>query len=536
VELDAVESDTLMGSFPLQSVQRGIVLSVPRHMIPDGGYYTSDGMSMYQGALTLAPGYTKFNAGQNLGAPVMDLEYFRDSQSVGHLVAMTTLQAYKYVTPNFVDITNVSGNYTGTLDDFWLTDICPNVAGPDTLWFVATNGKDPVQKWDGTNATRFVNLLGGMPADSGFHYSKAISMFQGSLFHLNRKEAGKQITRKVVWSDTGRIETYGLGNGIAGDFVLFQGFDEGLRLEPLSNYLVAYRRQSVHLISLIGGAFVFGQQQIVDGVGLLAARACLNLDTRHLFLGSDDVYLFNGVDLETVGNEIRDQMFSEIDQSVADRSLIAYNAVRNQAAIIVPGPGNQGYPNTWWLWNLNTGVWSGPIRNRPVTGSGEYFRSSNITWNSLAGNTWNAMVGSWDSKVNATTLPIVLFGQANGIVYQLDESTVLADSVVVSGRLESRAVYPGGILQPPAEEVVATEFLPLTSGAGAGMVGWYLGVSDNPMGPFVYTGPVFRGPRGLVKFKPTRGKWFVIAGEASNNCAISGGVLGFERGWTNPPS
>src|SRR5215831_5576702 len=91
-----------MPNFPIQSLGRGIVLSVPRYLIPDGGYYTSDGMSMYQGALTLAPGYTKFNAGQVLAGPVMDLEYFRDSNSVGHLVALTTQQAYQYTAPNFV--------------------------------------------------------------------------------------------------------------------------------------------------------------------------------------------------------------------------------------------------------------------------------------------------------------------------------------------------------------------------------------------------------------------------------------------------
>jgi hypothetical protein len=490
---------------------------------------------MFQGALTMAPGYTKFNAGQVLNGAVMDLEYFRDSQSVGHLAAFTTAQAYRYASPNFVDITNVGGNYTGGLDDIWDVDFCPNVAGPDTLWVVATNGKDPVQKWDGTNANKFVNLLGGKVADSNLTYSKSVSMFQGSLVHLNLRESGKQLTRSVKWSDTGQIEVYdnSATPGISGDFVLFQGFDEGQRLEPLSNYLVAYRSESIHLMSFTGAPFYFSQQQVVSGIGLLAPRCLLNLDTRHLFLGNDDVYIFNGVDLESVGAEIRDQLFSELDQSVVHRSLMTYDATRMQAQLVVPGPGNNGYPNTWWLFNLNTGVWSGPIRGRFATGAGDYFRSSNITWDSLVGNTWNGMVGSWDSKVNATSLPIVLFGQANGIVYQVDGSVVTADGVAVNGRLESRAVYPGGTLQPPAEEVVATEFLPLGLGAGITAIQWQLGVSDNPMGPFVYGGNVAVGPRGLVKFKPTRGKWFVVAGQTNQNCAISGGVLGFERGWTD---
>jgi hypothetical protein len=416
--------------------------------------------------------------------------------------------------------------YIGGQGDLWLSDIGPNPASP-FIYYIATNGVDAVQVWD--TVTQFRDLLGGTSSDNHVHFSKAIAMFQNCLFHLNKVVNGVRQSRLLQWSDAGLVEVY--AGGLSGSLTLFQGSDEGVELVPLSSYLAAYRKDSIHLISFSGAPFFFSQRQVIASVGLLAARAVFNLDTSHIFLGTDNVYVFNGVDLQPIGDDIRDELFSTIDPANAYKSLILYDQQQNQLQLIVPSTTGGGVPDTWWLWNLTTGGWSGPIRGRPITGGGNYTKTTTTTWATATG-TWATVSGSWSSVGTIAGAPVSLFGNTTMIVYLIDSTVVDFDGVSTVARFESGAVYPGARENPPVIETVCVELLPMVSLGDS--VDYYVGTAEDPNGPYTFFGPFQRGVRGLVKTKPIRGKWFVFAIQSSGYFSLSGITGNFQAGWTNP--
>jgi hypothetical protein len=343
------------------------------------------------------------------------------------------------------------------------------------------------------------------------------------LFHLNRVEAGVNKPRILRWSNNGQPEVY--TGGTASFLTLFQGADHGVALAPLGNFLAVYRERSIHLINFVGAPFFFAQRQVINGIGLVSPRALLNLDTRHIFLGNDNVYIFNGVDLEPVGEPIREQLFDTIDPDNAERSLITLDETRYTVTLIVPSVGSQ-FPDTWWFWNLTTGAWSGPVKGRKCSAASSFERRESSTWDGSAGVPWDSDSGVWDSASNVIGFPIVLFGNDARVVHQIDATTVFERGVAKTGRVESPAVMPGArVFDPPQQEVVCTWLQPLATSEPAN---WYVGVSDRPTGPFSFAGPFTVGPRGFVMVKPTRGKWFTFAVEGTSAFKVTGVIANFE--------
>ncbi len=512
----------------VQLTPKGIFKNLPRHLIPDGGVFVADGMTEFKGELGTAPGYKKFITTTLAGAEVMNIDEFPMESGVSHLLAFSNTKAYRFDGTTWVDITRqvaaVDVDYTGGLDDGFQADVVVNPGGD--LFYVVTNSKkDPVHKWDGNTANRLTKLAGS-PFDAGDHFSKSVAAFQNHLMHLNRTEAGTAKPRMLRWSDNGVPEVY--AGGEAGFLTLFQGASHGVSLHPLSTYLAAYRERAIHLVTFVGSPFFMAQRQVIDGVGLAAEGALLNLDQKHVFLGNDNVYIFNGIDVEPIGDQIRDEIFESTDPANLSRSVIMLSEPRNEMMLIMPSTSGGGIPDTWWFWNLTTGAWSGPIRNRKLTAGGVFERRSNRSWDSATG-TWDQQSGAWDSAANIAAFPVNLFGNQLVTVYELDPLIALEDGTPFTGRVETRSVDPGQqLFKPPVREAVCTSIQPFGSEAGAPSVNWFIGTSDNPTGPFPFQGPFTRGVRGYVPTKPIRGKWFVFAAESPSAFRLDGFIASFE--------
>lgn len=510
-----------MPLLPFTSFRRGLFKNVPRHEVPDGGAFILDDMTIFKGEAQITPGFKRFNVQVLVGSAILLIDELPLETGISHLLALTDDQIRRFNTGTslFDDITRAAGIYTGGLDDAWVADIAPNPAGD--LLYIFTNGVDNVQKWDGDVLTLALDLGGGP------HVSKAVVEYQNHLLHLNLTEAGTPKPRKLKWSDNGAVETY--TGGTSGFLTLFQGADHGVAMFPIGSFLAVYRDRSIHLISFIGAPFFFGQRQVISGVGLLGPHALLNLDNKHVFLGNDNVYLFNAIDLEPIGDEIRDELFDTMDPKFANRSLIFLDEARNLMMLVVPTAGSGGIPDTWWCWSLTDGHWSGPVRGRKVTGGGAFQRRVTETWDSSSGS-WDTDSGPWDSARTLEAFPVNLFGNEDLRVFEIDSSLVTADGVAVTGRLETGSKYPGVTLfDEPSREAICISIRPLMSETNAASVSWFVGVSDNPVGPFTFHGPFKRGVRGVVNVKPITGKWFIFAVEHNATFRISGLLAEFER-------
>jgi hypothetical protein len=520
-----------MAQIVLPSSAKGLLTTMPRHLLEEGMFYVSTNLQLYQGRLISTPGVSTYiNTGMDgaLGSAIMLIERVVRPDQLIRLVVWTTLDLYvESPAGTWLKRTRVSGPYTGTQTDYWMTDSCPNVASP-FIWYVGTNGVDPVQKWStGTGGGgQAIDLLGS-PDPGGTHFSKAIAMYQACLFHLNRVENLVSRPTKLKWSDANLIETY--TGGLSGELQLFQGgFDAGVALASLGPYLVAYRRESIHIISFTGSPFFFSQRQVVRGIGLLAPRAVLNLDTKHLFLGLDNVYMFNGVDIQPIANDIRDDLFQDMNPAEVTRCFWLHDKQRNMATLMVPGI-DDTQCTRGWHYNLTSGTWSGPTKDFVMTGGGRGVRSTTLTWADMT-MPWSVAGGSWASASAAIGAPLVMFGNESMLVFFIDIRTSRLNGAPVTGRFESRAVHPGAQMDPPALETICVELYPLT-GDGGGSIDWFVGTSDNPEGPFTFYGPYRRGVRGLVKTQTLRGKWFIFAAQADTYFELHGLVANHQPSW-----
>lgn len=479
-------------------------------------------MSLFQGKLAVVPGYTKFHPDDLGGDGIMLIDEFPLETGTTHLLVYTTAKIYRYIigTDSFEDKTRTSGgDYIGGLDEFWSADIFPHPSGTDLLYVCTNHHADPVQKWDGNVVGAFQNLGGGP------HFCAALAQFQNLCVMLNLVEGGIEKPRKIKWSDNGAVETW--GSGLAGNLTLFQGADHGVSLEPLSDFLAAYRERSIHLLTFVGAPFVITQRQIVSGVGLPAKRALLNLDNKHVFLGNDNVYIFNGVDLEAIGEQIRDVLFDIVDPEFMNRSLIMLDEPRNDMYLIVPTVSSGGIPDTWFVWNLTTNMWSGPINGRQITGGGPFQKRTSDIW-ALAFGPWTLDTGKWKSGALLASFPTNLFGNTQSIVFEIDPTINTADGAPVTGRFESAAYQPGLGLQPPVMEATCQEIEPLIAGNTPQQINWYVGTSESPTGPYTWFGPFVQGPRGFVATRTPSARWFKIAAETSSSTGVIGLIVTFE--------
>lgn len=496
----------------VRDLGRGLLLNAPPDVV-GGGFVVSDNCILFENKVVHAPGFRKFTESMvGAGETIMAVDEFPLETGINHLLVFTDKNIYKYNAGTGAwEVVSKLGGYTGGLDDHWGVTFSFNTS-LSQLWIFATNGRDPVQKWDGLSA-RFSDLGGGP------HISADVADYQSLLVHLNVTEGGTERPRKVKWSDAGLPETY--TGGLSGFLTLFQGASHGVALEPLGNYLVAYRERAIHLLSFVGPPFVLAQRQVVDGVGLVGRRAILNLDNKHIFLSNDNIYIFNGVDLEDVGSEIREELFNTIDPKYVARSLIALDESRLEMFLVVPTPGSGGVPDTWWVWNLVTGAWSGPIRGRRVMGMGPWERQQADIWD---GDTqaWDEDTQIWNSAVFLEAFPTVLFGRDDRFVYELNYADVSASGTAVTARFETPTITPPqGVV-----EATALEIRPRFSGGS--VVRWYIGTSSVPGGPFVFKGPFTVGRRGVVAVTPTAGRYFRVAAESESAFEIAGLEVEFE--------
>src|SRR5207302_7956105 len=192
-----------------------MVRSVPPDRMQDGQFPQSDNALLYKGFLNVAPGFTQFSAGQVLaGGAVMDIDEFPMHNGTTWLLVKTTSSIYRFDiagTNLFLDQTrqivgapvyvqNPSGGapvpsqgpsmksrvdfttsrpegwpptvgggravyttlvapqtvtYTGSLDDFWQSDLIVNPGTNELIYVTTNNLRDPVQYWDGVAGNRF---------------------------------------------------------------------------------------------------------------------------------------------------------------------------------------------------------------------------------------------------------------------------------------------------------------------------------------------------------------------------------------------
>ncbi len=363
----------------------------------------SKNMMFHKFGASIRPGLAEIGALTNItGIPMGIWDYVTLSQE-RYLVLLTTNGVFSYnsITETWTDI-NVGPAVTIAADSTYFGNGAFFPQGGDDL-FAMTNGLDPIFKWNGTGN---VGLLGGL-ASPGIT-AKFLRSYMDYFLLLNCQVDGTDIPQRIIWSDIADPEVY--SGGHAGQYDILSKGTEIKAHEMLRGILYIYMENSIVSFNWVGGRDVFRWQIVVPETGLAGKRTIAEFGDFQMFLGWDNVYIFDGT-----------QHLQPITQNIVGRGLIEsinYENIDNAFSIVdkkfglyslfVP-EGSDYWPRSRWVYGIANRTWAkyryelyddiedadGKLAG--FTGGGLYKSFRGYRWSDLTAN-WEDLLWRWSDR------------------------------------------------------------------------------------------------------------------------------------------
>lgn len=328
--------------------------------------------------------------------------------------------------------------FTGSRDDVWEAE--PFISGPsNTDWFYFTNGQDPVTRWDGSATA---SVYSGIYA-SGVTAAKTLSVYQNMMVYGNVVQGGASKTADIVNSKPGDPED--ITTGLADQFKVHDSAGAIKKMLPIGDSLIIYSTSTIVAASFVGDPIVFVFRKVVNDTGPFNSRLILDFGDYHQFIANDGMYKFDGASLLVHGDHLWQPLLRNFDPS---RTYQGVTLIVDEHA------------EAYWATALTTDNTEAPAvaftehyledpkdqypafgkRDFPFCSAGYHTLGSTLTWDNVVG-IWDDNSSEWDSNANVQNFPIILCGQDNGKVMQLNNSQaqagVAADSFIKFGRRAS---------------------------------------------------------------------------------------------------
>lgn len=363
------------------------------------------------------------------------------------------------------------------------------VQNADVFYF--TDGVNPVQRYEQSNDFHenqpgletgdFVEGLGVLTDELKAKFVRIFSDFM-VIAHLT--ENGALIPNKLRWS---QISDYTKwinetdGTGQAGSF-LFNGPDFLIRVHQLKTELLFYRDRSIEAMSFVGLPDIMNFRRAESRTGLVGYKAFFDFGDTHIFLGHDNVWEFNGVSWNEIGNEIKQDFFAAIDPGQLPFVEMFFIEDVNELWMSYSTTGLRVHDKAY-VFNTKTRVWAGP-RDVDATTYGNFRKVSDQTWNSTIG-TWDDMGSKpWDSRDFTANTPLSLMANDDGRVFIL-ETAETGDGTTLTKRYESKRTDMGrGDLLKTVEKVRVG-----LDSTTSPTVDVYLGTAPNEQDLMTWNGP-----------------------------------------------
>lgn len=327
------------------------------------------------------------------------------------------------------DTASVTVPFTGDIDN--PIDWVVGTDDTDTYLFVV-NGVDDTIWTDGTNFLRYE------PADinsGGGFVAYTVALLNNYLLFGNYETGGEKY---VIWSNNGNFqESDGFTAGVNDDSgSLFLPDADGaiLKLEPLGDRLVIYTENSIHVMSYVGGDFIFSQEQVVRETRLLSPRAIANLGPFHFYVSQENFYLFDGTRLlRTIGDVVQQDYREHVNLDLANQAFAFHNTPVNEVYFVIPTgtsevDATRTYTIEYDLYSLDNTRWSTTVYVDRITSMGYFTRGdetsggTGLTWDagSIAAQTWATFdqTAPWNSGTIREGFPVLIMGDFSGDVFQ----------------------------------------------------------------------------------------------------------------------
>ena len=242
-----------------------------------------------------------------------------------------------------------------TSEGAWI-DACNTIeglGGDDDKWLIVTNGIDNVAKYTGTGN---LEALGGCLVKAKY----AISYYGHLLLGWCIDISGNNLPQSIYWSDRGEPEIWSHAAipGSAGYVDLLQGDDWITGLVTYKQRVFVFKEDSIvecRYTGLVSPAFDFLQDKI-RGIGSPYPRTIINTGDSIIFLGRDNVYIFNGIQIKAIGQSIIYDLFDNMNEDYRYKTFAHLIARKFLYCLGIVTTGTE--PSLFYVYDYYYGTWT----------------------------------------------------------------------------------------------------------------------------------------------------------------------------------
>ncbi len=335
------------------------------------------------------------------GIPVGIWQYIKLNQT-RHVVLLTTNGIFYYDSATDAWVDRNGG--AGVTIDAVATDFGDGAFFPQggTDMFIMTNGIDPIIKWAGSTAaspTGDVEVLGGLASPA--ITAKFVRPYRDYMLLINCQVAGTNIPQRLIWSDIANPEVY--SGGHAGQYDILSKGTEIKAHNMLRGILDLYMEDSIVAFVHVGGRDVFRWEIVVPETGLAGKRTVAEFGDFQIFLGWDNVYIFDGTQhLQPITeNKIGRGLIEAINYERIDNAFAVVDKKFGLYSLFVP-EGTDYWPRTRWVYDIQGQTWAKyryELYDNILDADGNAAGLLGGTlYRNFTGLRWSDLVGDWANQ------------------------------------------------------------------------------------------------------------------------------------------
>lgn len=442
---------------PIVAPRGGLNLTLPGDLIRDTEMPACRNVFFQDGFIKSRYGYRTMGINLPLSGSLLQMDQFTDFSENSWLFALTDKNIYKWDStntewdilpgPNQVDTTYGAGAYgeqfyggvgqglygqglygeglygqstqfAGGNSDFWSYDYVRDTAESQP-WWVATNNTDPVIVFKGGSNTSWSELLRTVGGVS--FRAKHLVEFKSHLLFLDTTEGGDRYPQRVRWTDTANPDNIDSGNASYNDLSGTDWISGAVKSR--GDMLGIIKEDSIWICWATGDSDIFDFKRKVSGQGSSAPKTIQVINGNIVFLGRDDVYIFDGSALSPLGvsfndvksSKVRSELVEQINYAQIGRAFAIVREQEKEYWIVIPTSGT--YPDTAFVFNYELGTWTKYVFGDYLTGNGFYQLDSSVTYDDLVGS-YNAQTWRFGDRSMGSSSPTLLLGDNSGNVFQ----------------------------------------------------------------------------------------------------------------------
>lgn len=409
---------------------KGVNFSVPSSFIEDGQSFAVN-MRYDKGLLRKRPGKTTVGAQTPDSDQIMGYGVLEHSSGTKSLLRASKRKIQRLNGTTWETISIIS--FAGGDEDFFSF---ANVTESNLI--ISTNYVNVMYKWGGSGNQV---LLGGSPPKA-----KYLAYVTPYLLAAYTDDGVTVEPWRVAWSDTSNPEVWTGGN--TGEALVTDEPSIIQNIAKLNEFAAVYKKQSLAIGIKVDPPDIFRFETIKTGIGLASPRAFADVEGQHYFMGHNDFHVWNGIRVESIGNAVREHVFSRINRSKINRCFAIHVQEQTEVWFFIL-TSSDTWPTEVWKYNYRLGFWSFDTCDN-ITAGIKWENTTSLTWDNLVG-TWDQQQVSWDGFASSTSWEEIMFGRSNGLSQKVDYTITDDAGVAVEGKFESKDFTAGIEGQPVFE-------------------------------------------------------------------------------------